>query len=88
MIVIESGGNEKQHINVKVEIDLSLLRGTKLKFKQMETWIEFKYEQVTIFCYYYGRIGHNEKMCSIRKRDVENNYVLTEQFGGWLRARG
>lgn len=88
--MIECGGKEERHINVQVEIELAkpLLRGTKLKSKQRKTCIEFKYEQLPIFCYYCGRMGHNEQMCSIRKRDVENNYVLTEQFGGWLRAGG
>lgn len=71
-----------------VELDLTkpLLRGTELKYKQAETWIEFKYEQLPNFCYYCGLIGHSEKMCLKRKQDVDGKCVLYEQFGGWLRA--
>lgn len=64
LIIFESSGREEGHINVLVEFDLNklLLRGIKLRYKKLETWVEFKYEQLLIFCYYCGKIGHNEKL--------------------------
>lgn len=90
VLIIESGGIEERHLKLQVEVDLTkpLQRGTKLKFKQSEIRVEFKYEQLPIFCYYCGQVGHNEKLCLKRKQDVERNCVLTDQFGIWLRAGG
>lgn len=31
-------------------------------------------------------MGHSEKMCLKRQHDVEQNCVVADQFGGWLRA--
>lgn len=64
VIIFESSDRKEGHINMLVEFDLNklLLRGTKLRYKKMETWVEFRYEQLPIFCYYCGRIGHNEKL--------------------------
>lgn len=71
-----------------VELDLTkpLIRGTTLKYKQSECWIEFKYEQLPLFCFYCRTIGHNEKLCGQRRMDVEQNCVKTDQYGHWLRA--
>lgn len=48
--------------------------------------MEFKYEQLPIFYFYCGLIGHNERLCLKRKKDREQNCMLSEQFGGWLRV--
>lgn len=88
VLVAELGGKEERHINIQVELDLTkpLLRGTMLKYKQTEIWVEFKYKQLPIFCYYCGRVDHSEKMCLKRQQDVEQKCVVADQFGGWLRA--
>lgn len=57
-----------------------------LKYKQSEIWIEFKYELLPIFYFYRGIIGHNEKICAKRKKDLSGNCVTKDQFGYWLRA--
>lgn len=88
VMIVDAGGHELRHINILVDIDLTkpLLRGTKLKHKQSECWVEFKYENLPLFCFYCGCIGHNEKGCGQRKIDVTHNKVLQDQFGHWLRA--
>lgn len=77
------GGKDQRHINVLVDLDVTkaLLRGTKLRHKQSECWVEFKYENLPLFCFYCGCLGHNEKGCAQRKLDVAQNMVLQDQFG-------
>lgn len=88
VLVVDSGGREERHLNIQVELDLTkpLMRGTMLKYKLSEVWVEFRYEQLPNFCYYCGKIGHNEKVCQQRKHDVLNNCVNPDQFGTWMRA--
>lgn len=82
--MIEPGGKDAKHINILVELDLTkpLLRGTKLKYKSIKIWVEFRYEQLPTFCYYCGRIGHNERMYLKRKQDIDQKCVLNAQFEG------
>lgn len=89
VLVVELSRSEERYINIQVVLDLTkpLLRGTMLKYKQIDIWVEFKYEQLPIFYYYCGRVGHNKKMCLKRQHYVEKNCVVADQFGGWLRAR-
>lgn len=70
--MIETGGTEHQHLKIQVDIDLTkpLHRGTMLKYTQSKCWIEFQYEQLPMFYFYCGLIGHNEKSCSKRKTDL------------------
>lgn len=59
-MIVEEGGNEERHVKIQVELDLNkpLQRGTMLKYKQSESWVEFKYEQPLIFRFHCGQIGH------------------------------
>lgn len=70
VLVVDLGGKEERHLNIQVELDLTtpLLRGTKLKYKLTEVWVEFWYEQLPNFCYYCGKIGRNEKVCQKKNR--------------------
>lgn len=53
------GGKEERHVKIQIELDLTkpLQRGTMLKYTEFESWVEFKYEQLPIFCFYCGQIG-------------------------------
>ena len=31
--------------------------------KDTETWVSFKYEKLTNFCYWCGMVSHDEKEC-------------------------
>lgn len=75
-------------MKIQVELDLTkpLLRGTRLKYKHTEIWVEFKYEQLPIFYFYCGTVGHNENLRVKRKKDVSNGYVMKDWYGYWLRA--
>lgn len=81
-------GVGKQDIKVLAEISINrlLLRGTKVKFEGRKAWVDFKYENLAAFCFYCGRVGHVEKSCGVRKKDVNVGEVEEGQFGEWLRA--
>lgn len=78
VMLVEVGGKEDRQVKIQVELDLTkpLLRGTRLNYKHTEIWVEFKYEQLPIFYFYCGIVGHNEKLCVKRKKDVSNSCVM------------
>lgn len=88
VMLVESGGKEERFLKILVVIDLTkpLQRGTKLKYRQSDSWVDFRYEQLPIFCFYCGQIGHNERLCLKRGEDVERGCVRNDQFGYWLKA--
>lgn len=63
IITVEAGGKEGRHMKLLVEIDITkpLQRDTKLKYRQNEIWVDFKYEQLPGFCFYCGCSGHSKK---------------------------
>ncbi|KAL0004792.1 hypothetical protein SO802_012353 [Lithocarpus litseifolius] len=68
-------------------IRVKLNRGRLVSFGSRESlWVNFKYERLLIFCYWCGKLNHDDKDCvlwisskgSLRKED--------QQYGVWLRA--
>ena len=45
-------------------------------------WVSFKYERLPTFCFTCGKIGHDEKHCSM----VFEKQPLYCQYGEWMRA--
>lgn len=88
VLLVKTGGKEDRHLKVQLEIDIAkpLLRGTMLKFKLAEICVEFRYETLPTFCFYCGHLGHNEKLCTKRKQDLNRNCLLKDQYGLWMRA--
>lgn len=86
VIIPQSGSREGRHLKIQVEININqpLLRGTAVKCNGTTRWLQFKYERCPDFCYNCGVIGHGEKSCN-RSRREENTH---QQFGIWLKARG
>lgn len=88
ILVVDSGTQAGRHIKLLLDMDVTkpLVRGTKLQHRQCESWIHFRYEQLPLFCYYCGCVGHSEKGCASRKRDMQQNCLKAYEFGPWLRA--
>lgn len=63
VLLVEAGGKKDRHLKLQVELDLitPFLRGTMLKFKRSECWVELRYEILPTFYFYFGHMGHNEK---------------------------
>ncbi|KAJ9177174.1 hypothetical protein P3X46_012415 [Hevea brasiliensis] len=48
-------------------------------------WVNFKYERLSTFCFFYGYLGHSDRFCA---KLLEYPEVPRSQFayGPWLRA--
>lgn len=62
-----------------------MLRGTKIKCNKNSVCVDFKYENLAIFCFYCERVGHTERHCWKRKTDANSEKILDGQFGEWLK---
>ncbi|CAA0824475.1 Unknown protein [Striga hermonthica] len=75
---------------VKILVALNVMepipRGTIIKLGDEEHWVEFRYENLLTFCFYCGRIGHNDRICVVKKVDVQKNMLKSGQYGEWLRG--
>ncbi|KAK6145506.1 hypothetical protein DH2020_022326 [Rehmannia glutinosa] len=84
----ESGSIKGRHIKLLVAINLKkpLLRGASIKLGGVAKWVNFKYEKMVGFCFYCGFVGHLDRMCEKKMKDVKNNSFCDGQYGDWLRA--
>lgn len=68
-MIPEQWNKEGRHAKLLVEIDLlnPLIRDTKLRCNDDSRWIEFKYENLPLFCFYCGKVGHGNRVCEKKK---------------------
>ncbi|KAF3964505.1 hypothetical protein CMV_011216 [Castanea mollissima] len=80
------GGN---FIRVRVEIDVSepLCRGRRVVLNDKdEVWVSLKYEKLSNFCYWCGKVSHTEKECDKWLASKGTLSVEQQEYGAWLRA--
>ncbi|KAK1360188.1 hypothetical protein POM88_044662 [Heracleum sosnowskyi] len=77
----------KEYMRIRVSINLNnpLRRRMKMKMNGEEWfWVNFRYENVPMFCFICGIVGHSEKYCSkLFEHEAEE---ITKPYGPWLRA--
>lgn len=75
VLIPEVGSRRGRYIKVLVIVNLekSLLRGANIKLNNVVCWVDFKFEKIATFCYYCGRVGHSDKLCSSREEDLRRN---------------
>lgn len=74
-------------IRVSLDITLPLCRGRMVRKGGTEKlWVDFRYERLPIFCYWCGKVDHDERDCLLWIRSKETIRTEDKQFGPWLRA--
>ena len=48
------------------------------------SWINFKYERLSTFCFVCGKLGHAERECSVVYDNPDKQ--IFRAYGSWLRA--
>lgn len=88
VLIPETGSKNGRHKKILASVNLEkpLLRGTNITCNSKSVWVDFKYEHLAIFCYYYGQVGQLEKNCVNKRQDITAGDVKQEQYGEWLRA--
>jgi hypothetical protein len=69
----ESMVGNSLRIKIRLDIREPLMRGVTIRVgkEKKEKWCPISYEHLPDFCYVCGRLGHTEKMCSIKLKPGE-----------------
>uniref|UniRef100_A0A803M277 CCHC-type domain-containing protein n=1 Tax=Chenopodium quinoa TaxID=63459 RepID=A0A803M277_CHEQI len=79
------GWEEFLRIKVWIDVEKTLRRGMKIAMGGGATkWLGFKYERLGDFCYYCGRLGHNDKECSHVEVEDDDDGCVVFQYGPFL----
>lgn len=82
---LNGGWRLYSRIRVTLEIDKPIKRRMKIKREGGEwSWINFKYERLSSFCFVCGILGHQERDCAIVYANPEKEIIRS--YGAWLRA--
>uniref|UniRef100_A0A7N2MBB4 Zinc knuckle CX2CX4HX4C domain-containing protein n=1 Tax=Quercus lobata TaxID=97700 RepID=A0A7N2MBB4_QUELO len=76
-------------LRVRVRIDISepICRGRMVRIgNTSSTWVDLQYERLPIFCYWCGKLNHDDRDCSLWIQSKESLGLEDRQFGLWLRA--
>ncbi|XP_074341908.1 uncharacterized protein LOC141679304 [Apium graveolens] len=74
-------------IRVRMNVTKPLKRRMKIKRSGGEwSWINFKYERLSTFCFVCGILGHGERDCNVVYANAGK--VVDKAYGTWLRAPG
>lgn len=96
-------GRQCMRLRVKVDVRQPLKKNTRVKNKG-EEWctIIFKYENLNLFCFVCGILGHSEQMCEVwfamdedngirgwsNEHKVQNRRFVSGSSSRWLKEYG
>lgn len=88
VLIPEASNRRGRYIKVLVIVNLEkpLLREANIKLNIVVCWVDFKYEQIATFCYYCGRVGHSDRLCSSQGEDLHRNGIKEGQYGECLKG--
>ena len=78
-----------KYLRLRVSIDISkpLCRGRVVRMGATEKdWVDFRYERLPIFCYWCGKLDHDDRDCPLSTEINESLEFDRRQYGSWLRA--
>lgn len=65
---LKLNGGWKMFVSIRVTMDIDKPLKLKMKIKREGstwTWINFKYERLSTFCFVCGLMGHSDRDCGI-----------------------
>lgn len=77
----------RQYVRIRVSLDIDKPLKRRMKIKRENgtfSWINFKYERLSTFCFVCGRIGHSDRDCEIVYANPTK--TIERAYGVWLRA--
>ena len=77
------------YLRIRVAIDITQLLccGRRVRIgESVALWVDFKYERLPIFCYWCGKVDHDEHDCLQWMHNKEMLRPEEKQYGQWLRA--
>lgn len=80
-------GGWKVFYRIRVIMDVDKPIKTRMKLKRegaLCSWINFKYERLSTFCFVCGLLGHSDRDCGIVYANSDKN--IERSYGTWLRA--
>ena len=90
MANLEGDGEGGKFLQIRLLIDITkpLPRCCKLWSEGEHVgWALLKFERFPNFCYWCGRVTHNERDCEVWLRGKGNLKKEEQQYGDWLRAK-
>ncbi|MBA0603910.1 hypothetical protein Gorai_008537 [Gossypium raimondii] len=62
------GKENRNYMRVRVQLDVRkpLKRKKQVLCNGVRSYVMFKYERLSLFCFYCGRLGHNDSFCEIK----------------------
>ncbi|CAA0833295.1 Unknown protein, partial [Striga hermonthica] len=88
-VVVDNFGNHGgKFLRLLVSLDPNepIPRCTKVRLGDDVVTIGFRYEKLKNLCHYCGCIGHLDKGCSKKVKDIKACTVKEGQYGDWLKA--
>ncbi|MBA0842187.1 hypothetical protein Goarm_002031, partial [Gossypium armourianum] len=64
--LLGKGNRNFMRIRVQIDIRRPLKRRKNISFGGNCSYVNFKYERLSLFCFYCGRLGHNDSFCEER----------------------
>ncbi|CAA0809044.1 Unknown protein [Striga hermonthica] len=86
--VCKVGGETGSYIKLLASIDIKepIPRCTFVKLDNQRIMVYIWYEKLVNLCYYCGHIGHVDRNCSMRLRDIKSKNLQEGQYGEWLKV--
>ncbi|XP_075640324.1 uncharacterized protein At4g02000-like [Castanea sativa] len=77
------------HVKVAFPTSKPICRGAFLGSSDgQNTWVQFKYERLSMFCHFCGIMGHDIKNYAQHYASRKNGREEVCQYGDWLKATG